>query len=106
MRIKSINRTPTPHSRIGSEKVIRHVFAKRRGTSALGTKFKKGDPIFHMFSTRSTGEVFILTPAEMASLLKTKPVQWENKYSDYRNRYARAKTREERIKISAEWLQK
>ena len=60
-------------------KAVQHVIAKRSGTTALGKPFKKGDPIVHLSSERSTGETFILLATELAKVLKRKPAtQWRS----------------------------
>lgn len=48
-------------------KVVRVQACKafRRGVSSMGTKFKKGDNIFHFSSSRATGEVFTITEGDM-----------------------------------------
>jgi hypothetical protein len=56
----------------GTIKRIQYVGAQRSGTSSMGTKFKKGEPILHLSSSRSTGEIFIMLPDEVFDILKVK----------------------------------
>ena len=58
----------------GNTKLVRIqvAYAPKAGTSSIGTKYKKGDPILHICSNRSTGEVVTFTEADdqMLSILQ------------------------------------
>jgi hypothetical protein len=42
--------------------------APRGGVSSMGKKFKKGDEILHLSSSRCTGETFVFTLQEVVNL--------------------------------------
>lgn len=60
----------------GTIKRTQYVKAFRGGVSSMGQPFKKGDPVLHLSSSRNTGETFVLLPAELKAVLRTKPGKW------------------------------
>lgn len=68
-----------PTNKKGNHKVVQYVIAKRRGITALGKEYKKGTPIVHFSSTRSTGEGFVALPSELSKVIGKKPAtEWKS----------------------------
>lgn len=71
--------TKFPPRSKGQPQTIKRVqksFAFRKGTSSMGSKYKKGDVIVHFSSARSTGESFSLTEGDLQKLVDAKPGRW------------------------------
>ena len=66
--------------------------AHQAGISAMGSKYKMGDVILHMSSARATGEVFILTRAEIYKV-----------FTEFGNKYLRT-IKPSRAKVAAKKL--
>lgn len=53
----------------GTIKRIQYVKAPRGGVSSMGVRYKKGDAIVHLSSSRCTGETFVLLPKDLLKVL-------------------------------------
>lgn len=53
----------------GTTKRVQYAKAHRGGISSMGKRFRKGDAIVHLSSSRNTGETFVLLPIEMLKIL-------------------------------------
>ena len=60
----------------GTIKRIQKCEAVRKGVSSMGTKFRKGDVIVHLSSSRFTGETFVLTQKDLDKVTQAKPGRW------------------------------
>jgi hypothetical protein len=57
----------------GTIKRIQYVKAPRGGVSSMGVRYKKGDAIVHLSSSRCTGETFVLLPKDILRVLGLGP---------------------------------
>lgn len=57
----------------GTKKRIQVSHALRKGKTTMGTKYKKGDAIIHLSSSRTTGEVWVFTPQEFHQIWQDWP---------------------------------
>lgn len=60
----------------GTIKRVQVSLAFRAGTSSMGTKFKQNEPVLHLSSSRSTGEVFVLTRRDMNRINRSRIGKW------------------------------
>lgn len=63
-------------------KLVQKCPAFRKGVSAMGTKYQKGDEIVHLSSARSTREVYILTSGDLMKIF----VAQQSDYRPYKPR--------------------
>ena len=62
----------------GTIKRVQFVKAFRGGVSSMGRRFKKGEGILHLSSSRNTGETFVLLPDELLKILMKAPGKWNS----------------------------
>ncbi len=51
---------------------VQKIVSPKKGTSALGSRFIKGQEIVHISSSRATGEVFTLTLGDLYKLINSR----------------------------------
>lgn len=74
-----VSKIRASNNRLKTRRVrVQRCFAPRRGVSALGSSFVKGDVVVRLDSYRRTGEVFFLTTADLRFLLGARTGKYES----------------------------